>query len=296
LHLQSFAQFVRCGYLGTAPYARVVWGGDPTEDDSEADGLAGAVNAGLSMGLSGISYWGSDIGGFHALFTAGRTSPELLTRWLEFGAFSGIMRTEADGFGWPWQTTPKAEVWDPAVEPTWRKMTKLRTQLFPYTWQAANEYQQSGLPMMRHLGLAYPDAPESWGDGPNAAAARFEFMFGPDVLVAPVVDMGTTSRDVWLPPGQWVNFWDAFTFDPASGEYRPNTDGQHVIDGNRVVHVNAPLDTIPLFVKAWTCLPMLPGDVDSLVTDTGFAHDADVVTLADRAADVRHIPVGTATC
>src|SRR3954471_22973683 len=130
LQLQAFAQFVRCGYLGTAPNARIVWGGDPTEDDSEADGLAAAVNAGLSMGLSGISYWGSDIGGFHALFTAGRTSPELLTRWLEFGTFSGIMRTEAEGFGRPDQTQPKAEVWDPSVLPYWREMTKLRTQLY----------------------------------------------------------------------------------------------------------------------------------------------------------------------
>src|SRR4051812_21770318 len=296
LHKQAFAQFVRCGYLGTAPYARIAWGGDPTEDDSEADGLAGAVNAGLSMGLSGIAYWGSDIGGFHALFTAGRTSPELLTRWLEFGTFSGIMRTEAEGFGRPDQTQPKAEVWDPSVLPYWREMTKLRTQLYPYTWQAANEYQQSGMPIMRHLALAYPNAPAAWGDGPDAAAARFEFMFGPDLLVAPVVDMGARARDVWLPPGQWVNFWDAFTFDQQSGEFRPNPDGQDVVDGNRVVHVDAPLDRIPIFVRAGTCLPMLPGDVDSLVSDTGFAHAADVVTLADRANAVRHIAVGAASC
>ena len=248
------------------------------------------------MGLSGISYWGSDIGGFHALFTAGRTSPELLTRWLEFGAFSGVMRTEADGYGRPDQTQPKAEVWDPAVLPYWRKMTKLRTQLYPYIWAAANEYQQSGLPIMRHLGLAYPDAPEAWGDSPNAPAARFEFMFGPDLLVAPVVDMGATSRDVWLPPGQWVNFWDAFTFDQQSGEYRANPDGQQVVDGNRVVHVDAPLDRIPLFVRAGTCLPMLPGDVDTLITDQAFEHDADVVTPADRAGAVRHISVGAASC
>ncbi len=296
LHLQAFAQFVRCGYLGTAPYARIVWGGDPTEDDSEADGLAAAVNEGLSMGLSGIAYWGSDIGGFHALFTAGRTSPELLTRWLEFGAFSGIMRTEAEGFGRPDQTTPKAEVWDPGVLPYWRKMTKLRTQLFPYVWQAAQQYQQTGLPIMRDLALAYPDSPAAWGEGADAAAARFEFMFGPDLLVAPVVDMGARARDVWLPPGKWVNFWDAFTFDQQSGEYRPNPGGQQVVDGNRVVHVDAPIDNIPIFVRAGTCLPLLPADVDSLITDTNFQHSADVVTLADRANAVRHIPVGTTSC
>ena len=99
----DFAQFVRCGYTGTAPYARIVWGGDPTEDDSEADGLAAAVSQGLSMGLSGIAYWGSDIGGFHSLFTADRTNAELLVRWLEVGAFSGIMRTQAEGYQRPGQ-------------------------------------------------------------------------------------------------------------------------------------------------------------------------------------------------
>lgn len=296
LRRPDFAQFVRCGYLGTAPYARIVWGGDPTEDDSEADGLAAAVNEGLSMGLSGISYWGSDIGGFHALFTTGRTTPELLTRWLEFGAFSGIMRTEAEGFGRPDQMQPKAEVWDPAVLPYWREMTKLRTQLFPYIWQAATEYQRSGLPIMRHLGLVDPDAPESWGEGADAPAARFEFGFGPDLLVAPVVDMGSTARDVWLPHGQWVDFWSAFTFDQNTGEFRPNPDGQHVIDGNRVVHVDAPLNMIPLFVRAGTCLPMLPADVGSLVTDRGFEHHADVVTLADRANAIRRIAIAGGRC
>jgi alpha-glucosidase (family GH31 glycosyl hydrolase) len=108
--------------------------------------------------------------------------------------------------------------------------------------------------------------------------------------------MGARARDVWLPPGQWVNFWDAFTFDQQSGEFRPNSVAPQVLDGNRVLHVDAPLDRIPLFVRAGTCLPMLPGDVDTLITDTGFAHDADVVTLADRADAIRHIPVGAKTC
>ena len=297
MHRAAFAQFVRCGSTGTAPVARIVWGGDPTEDDSEADGLAAAVNEGLSMGLSGISYWGSDIGGFHAIFTAGRTSPELLVRWIEFGAFSGIMRTEADGYGRPDQTNPpKAEVWDPDVLPYWRRMTRLRTQLFPYIWAAAQEYQRNGTPIMRALALAYPNAPEAWGVGANANAARFEFMFGPDVLAAPVVDMGATSRDVWLPPGQWVDFWDLFSADPSSGVITPKAAAPAVIDGNRAVHVAAPLDRIPLYVRAGACVPILPGDVDSLITDTGFQHDAEVVTLADRPNSVRRVPTPGAHC
>ena len=210
---------MRCGYTGTGPVARIVWGGDPTEDDSEADGLAAAVNQGLSMGLSGIGYWGSDIGGFHSLFTEGRTSTELLVRWLEVGAFSPIMRTQAEGYPLPvvQDGAERAEVWSPEVLPHWRALARLRTQLYPYLWDASLDYQRTGTPMMRHLALAYPDEPAAWGRGDRrtVAAARFEYLLGDDLLVAPVVDMGATGRDVWLPPGEWVDFWDAVTYDPA---------------------------------------------------------------------------------
>jgi alpha-glucosidase (family GH31 glycosyl hydrolase) len=286
---KDFAQFVRCGYLGTAPYARIVWGGDPTEDDSEADGLAAALHQGLSMGLSGIAYWGSDIGGFHALFTSGRTSSELLIRWLQLGAFSGIMRTQAEGFGRPDQTGHRAEVWDDDVLPHWRAMAKLRTQLEPYIFDAAMEYRRSGMPLMRHLALAYPDSAAAWGEGPAGAAARTEFLFGPDLLVAPVVDMGAVARDVWLPPGKWVDLWKLLDFDDATGELRPHPGGAATITGGRVLPVDAPLDHIPVFVRAGACLPLLAGDVDSLVTDTGFEHDESVITLADRTSVVRRI-------
>ncbi|MDQ2650095.1 MAG: hypothetical protein M3Z03_11140 [Actinomycetota bacterium] len=293
----DFAQFVRCGYTGTAPFARIVWGGDPTEDDSEADGLAAAVHQGLSMGLSGIGYWGSDIGGFHSLFTTGRTSPELLVRWLEVGAFSPIMRTQAEGYERPvLQDLQRAEVWTPEVLPHWRALARLRTQLFPYLWAASEEYQRTGMPMMRHLALAYPREPVAWDRGDRAAndAARFEWLFGPDLLVAPVVDMGATERDVWLPPGRWVDFWDAVTYEPVGGSY--DTDPDHaVLEGDRVVRVASAIGQTPLFVRAGTCLPMLPADVDTLDDSAGFAHDDQVVTLAEGRDRVRHLPFA-ATC
>ena len=288
---EDFAQFVRCGYTGTAPYARIVWGGDPTEDDSEADGLAAAVNQGLAIGLSGIGYWGSDIGGFHSLFTEERTSPELLVRWLEVGAFSGIMRTQAEGYERPGQGGHRAEVWDPDVVGHWRALARLRTQLFPYVWAAAQEYQSSGLPIMRHLALAYPDEEAPWGlgDPVAAAAAQFEWLFGPDLLVAPVVDMGVTGRDVWLPPGQWVDVWDAVVYDEVTGSYDADPAGSAVLEGGRVVRVESPLGRPPLFARAGTCLPLLPADVDTLDDTAGFAHDDRVVTLAEGIDRVRTI-------
>ena len=277
----DFAQFVRCGYTGTARYARIVWGADPSTDDSKADGLGAAVTQGLSMGLSGVAYWGSDIGGYHALFTGGQTGPELLTRWLEFGAFSGIMRTEADGYAF--DNSVRAQVWDPDVRPTWRLFAKLRTQLFPYIWQAAETYRETGMPIMRHLSLAYP------GDSAiYRPDAEYEYLFGPDLLVAPVIDEGARTRTLYLPPGEWLNFWDATSYDDATGAFTAKP-GSEVLAGGRVITVEAPLDRIPLFVRAGACLPLLPPNVDTLA-DVG----TGVVHLSDVAGDERLLGFGAA--
>jgi alpha-glucosidase (family GH31 glycosyl hydrolase) len=120
-------------------------------------------------------------------------------------------------------------------------------------------------------------------------------MFGPDLLVAPVVDMGATARDVWLPPGRWVDLWDLLAYDEASGELRSDPAGFTALAGGRTLRVDAPLDRVPVFVRAGACLPLLPGDVDTLVTDAGFEHDADVVTLAE-AGPVRRVASAPQAC
>ena len=121
-------RFQRSGWTRAAPCAQVVWGGDPTTA-WDFDGLRSAVRQGLTMGLSGISTWGSDIGGFFAFFEDELT-PELLIRWVQFGAVSGVMRTQADGIAVP--EKPRPQVWDPDQIANWRRYTKLRTQLYPY--------------------------------------------------------------------------------------------------------------------------------------------------------------------
>ena len=132
---------------------------------------------GLTMGLSGVSTWGSDIGGFFALFE-NRLTPELLVRWIQVGAVSGVMRTQANGIGIPESERP--QIWDPEILAHWRRWAKLRTQLYPYIAAADAEYGRSGLPIMRHLALAHP------GD-PQALSVEDAFMFGPDLLAAPVL-------------------------------------------------------------------------------------------------------------
>ena len=106
------------------------------------------------MGLSGISRWGSDIGGFFALGN-NKLTPELLKRWIEVGAVSGIMRTEANGVAVPSRDRPQID--DPDVLPVWRRWAKLRTQLYPYLAAADAQYRRTGLPLMRHLSLTNPD-------------------------------------------------------------------------------------------------------------------------------------------
>jgi alpha-glucosidase len=256
----DFAQFVRCGNTGTAPYARIVWGGDPSEDSSYADGLGAAIHQGLSMGMSGIGYWGSDIGGFHSLFTGERTSADTLIRWIQFGAFSGIMRMQEDGYELPYLQGERVHIWEDEILPHWRRYTKLRTQLFPYIWAAAQEYQRSGLPLMRHLALVVPDDSQAY-----APLAERQFFFGPDLLVAPVVDEGSTTREIYLPQGDWCEFWRHVEYDEASGELR-RVHGDGVTLGGRVVTVDAPLHEIPLFVRAGATLPLLPAQTDTLTT------------------------------
>ncbi len=135
-------RFVRSGWTGTARCAPVVWGGDPSVDWG-FDGLESSVINGISMGLSGVSTWGSDIGGFFALLE-NRLTPELLARWIEFGAVSGVMRTQANGIRVP--DSPRPQIWDPEIQPVWRRWAKLRTQLYPYLAAADAGYRRTGRP------------------------------------------------------------------------------------------------------------------------------------------------------
>src|SRR5215217_403858 len=243
------ARFVRSGWTGTAPCAPVVWGGDPSVDWG-FDGLHSVVTNGLTMGLSGVSTWGSDIGGFFALFE-NRLTPELLIRWIELGAVSGVMRTQANGIRIP--DSPRPQVWDPEIATHWRRWAQLRTQLYPYLAAADGAYRRTGLPIMRHLALAYPD-------DRRAIAQEDEFLFGPSLLAAPVLEPGAERRRLYLPPGRWVDLWRSASY----GGGRLSLRRARVLRGGRSVNVPAPLDELPLLARAGTLLALLPPDVDTL--------------------------------
>ena len=175
--------FIRSGWDRGASVRPGGLGGDPTTAWG-FDGLESAVKQALSLGTSGIGRWGSDIGGFFAIFND-QLTPEMLSRWIEFGAVSGVMRTQANGF--QVGVTERAQIFDADNATIWRRYSKLRTQLYPYLQAADSNYLRTGMPIMRHLALTNP------GD-PIATGQEDEFMFGPDLLAAPVVTPGSTSR------------------------------------------------------------------------------------------------------
>ncbi len=244
------APFVRSGWTGTQRCAQIVWGGDPTTGWG-FDGLASAIKQALSIGTSGISRWGSDIGGYFGITE--KLTPELLTRWIELGAVSGVMRTEANGFNLGPNTRP--QISDPAILPVWRRYAKLRTQLYPYLLAADGDYRRTGMPLMRDLALVYP------GDA-TASGQEDEFMFGPDLLAAPVHDPGQTQRAIYLPGGRWVNFWGALAYQEGDGSLRLRKT--RTLKGSRSVTVPAPLEELPLMVRAGAILPLLPPQVQTL--------------------------------
>jgi alpha-glucosidase len=251
---KPIARFVRSGWTGVHPYAQIVWGGDPTTSWG-FDGLASAVRNGLTMGLSGIGIWGSDIGGYFTLPGAPRLTPELLVRWIQFGAVSGVMRTKATGQAIPNYSRP--QIWEPAIRPHWRRYAKLRTQLYPYLAGADACYRRTGMPLMRHLALVFP--------GDRAALGREDqFMFGPDLMAAPVLGAGQRRRRLYLPSGRWIDFWRGLRYRRSNGEFRLRSPRQ--ISGGRRVTVRAPLHQLPLFVRAGALLALLPPDVDTLAS------------------------------
>ena len=266
-HPGPVIRFVRSGYTGSAACSPVVWGGDPSTSWG-FDGLLSSVRNGISMGLSGVGIWGSDIGGFFGI-TSPELSPELSARWVQFGAFSGVMRNEADGYSISEEHRP--QVIDPDQIDNWRRYSKIRTQLYPYISSTAWQYRETGMPMMRAMLLDFPA-------DPKVASLDDQYMLGPDLLVAPVVEPGQTSRSLYVPKGKWIDFWRTFSYDEASGAI--DAGPAATLNGGGRKILPAPADQIPLLVRAGAMITALPADVETL-SDYG-QENSSVVHLDDR--------------
>jgi alpha-glucosidase (family GH31 glycosyl hydrolase) len=234
----------RNGAAGMQRYGAFLWSGDV---QSRWETLKTHVPIAVNTGLSGLPYWGTDIGGF--VPTAEYTG-ELHVRWFQFGAFCPSFRAHGrhwhlklpwgwnGGDGGPKETnafSPAPEkLNNPLVEPILRKYLELRYQLMPYIYTAAREAADTGLPMMRAMWLHH-------SDDPAAVARGDQFFWGRDLLVAPVVEKGTTARKVYLPKGTWFDFWTA-----------------ERVEGGREIERAVNLETTPLYVRAGAVVPMGP--------------------------------------
>ena len=213
----------RSGSAGMQRFGATCWSGDINNDFAT---LEAQIPLGLNTGLSGVPYWGTDVGGFfHPVPETG----ELYARWFQLGAFSPIFRSH----GWVWREhVPWAH--GEEVETICREYAELRYRLLPYTYTLAWQAHTLGLPLMRPLVLNYPDDPRVWGLG-------HEFLWGDDLLVAPVTREGARAWPVYLPAGGWYDFWSGTRYDGPSG-----------------ITLDAPLDRLPLLVRAGAIVPMGP--------------------------------------
>ncbi|MGX7828016.1 glycoside hydrolase family 31 protein [Actinokineospora sp. 24-640] len=235
-HAPDTVLLCRSAWAGSQRYGAALWSGDiPATWDS----LHAQVRAGLNVAMSGIPWWTTDIGGFHGGDPDSADYRELMVRWFQYGAFCPLFRLHGlreprMPFG-PDMTGGPNEVWSYGEEALAliADTLRLRERLRPYLMAQMRAAHEQGTPPMRPLFHDFPDDEGAW-------AVDDAFLLGPDLLVAPVLTPGTTSRPVYLPaPATWT--------DPWTGETHP---------GGTTVRAAAPLDRVPVFLRDGAALPI----------------------------------------
>ena len=232
---ENIINLLRCAWAGSQRYGALVWSGDIM---SSFESLRDQFAAGLNMGIAGIPWWTTDIGGFFGADAGDPKFHELLVRWFEYGTFCPVMRLH--GYRWPIQpqvgTTGGATCLSGAPNEVWsytdevyeilKEYLFLREKMKPYITRIMRQAHEKGTPVMRPLFYDFPKDTRAW-------ETEDAYLFGPDLLVAPVMYAGQTEREVYLPKGAvWTNYW--------TGEK---------LKGGQTVTTAAPLEQIPLFMR-----------------------------------------------
>lgn len=233
----------RNGHLGVARWGGWIWSGDP---NSAWQTLRGQIRVGQNHSLSLSPFWGSDTGGF---YPSEELTGELYARWFQFSAFSPSFRSHGRTWWtrlpWGWglsemgplenRSNPlPTELNNPKIEPICRKYAELRYKLLPYIYSLAWQARETGMPLMRAMWLHYPD-------DDLAVQSSSQYLWGRDMLIAPVATKGATSRDVYLPAGDWYDWWTNERFS-----------------GKRNISREVDLSTMPIYVRAGAILPFDP--------------------------------------
>ncbi|MFT8315712.1 MAG: TIM-barrel domain-containing protein [Clostridium sp.] len=216
----------RSGFSGIQEYGTTVWSGDV---NATWEAFSHNLELGLSAGMSGIPYFTNDTGGFRQ----GPPSAELYTRWMQASAFMPVFRAHGDdsanngaGEREPWQFGPQSET-------IVTQAIRQRYELLPYIYAAAKQTSEDNTPIMRALASDYTD-------DSNVSNITDQWMFGSSMMIAPVHEAGATSRNVYLPQGNWYD-WN---------------DSTKKYTGKQSINYSAPLDKVPVFVKEGSIIPM----------------------------------------
>jgi len=240
---ENVINLVRSAWAGSQRYGALAWSGDIA---SSFEVLGHQVRAGLNMAIAGIPWWTTDIGGFHGGNPDDPAFRECIIRWFQYGTFCPVMRLHGDrapyqeaDTGLPggglWGSGADNEVWSYGEEAygIFAEHMRLRERLRPYITELMNAAHEKGTPPMRPLFYDFPEDAAAWD-------VDDQFLFGPDLLVAPVLHADERSRSVYLPEGaEWT--------DAHSGE---------TFAGGQTLQVDAPLERIPLYLKNGAKLPI----------------------------------------
>lgn len=217
----------RSGYAGVQHNAAALWSGDV---DPNWETFRRQIPAGLNLSVSGVPYWTTDIGGFVVANPDVPAYRELYIRWFQFGAFCPIFRAHGT------RSTNQNEIWSygPEAQKILTSYDQLRYRLMPYIYSVAWKVTNEGYTMMRPLVMDFRTDVQAQNIGS-------EYSFGPAILVAPVTEQDASVKRLYLPKIKWYDFW--------TGE---------ALDGGHFVNTNAPIETLPLFVRAGSILPLGP--------------------------------------
>lgn len=238
---KDFVNLERCAWVGSQKYSQVLWNGDV---QSTFECLRDSVVEGLSMGIAGIPWWTTDIGGFMYGNPKDPKFVHLLERWFEWAVFTPILRLHGDrdphdippldkdperGYGGGYlYTGHENEIWSYGAEAQkiMEAQIKLRESLKPYIAKLMKEASANGSPVMRTMFYEFPDDKKCWD-------LKDQYMFGSDYLVAPILTADTFKREVYLPAGKWQNIND-----------------NKIYDGGQTITADAPIECIPVFKRA----------------------------------------------
>ena len=271
--------FARSGFSGSQAFPGC-WAGDNEPNFGEQNGLPSVIVAGLSAAMSGFSVWGHDVGGYQNSNFSTVSPADLFIRWTQFGCFSPIMQMhrQVDGTNlrqYPWgypeagETTANNRALD-----NYRFYATLHTRMFPYLYTFAKQSSESGLPILRPLVLIHPDDPKTFD-------IQHTYYFGADLLVAPVIAPKATQRQVYLPEGDWFDFWT-----------NERHAGKQDVTWNNPTQPMTPASKIPVFVRGGAIVPLILEEDVQTLCDPNYVNNPAIKTW-DGGLEIRIYLAGT---